>query len=165
MHLRGDLVASISVSGDQRWRVSGWMLENCCYNPLHSEARYTSRIEPPQQEKDSSASSWLPPPKLIATFPIRGFCYLVECDSEILVAVSISTRPSQFSELGTKGKSLVRVRGRLVGVSRESFDLVSVLPATPFLSSNVFILLLALLLQISNSLSSLILGYRFKSVG
>ncbi|KAK8463582.1 hypothetical protein SEVIR_1G382150v4 [Setaria viridis] len=97
MHLRGDLVASISVSGDQRWRVSGWMLENCCYNPLHSEARYTSRIEPPQQEKDSSASSWLPPPKLIATFPIRGFCYLVECDSEILVAVSISTRPSQFS--------------------------------------------------------------------
>lgn len=70
-----------------------------------------------------------------------------------------------LQELGTKGKSLVRVRGRLVGVSRESFDLVSVLPATPFLSSNVFILLLALLLQISNSLSSLILGYRFKSVG
>lgn len=131
----------------------------------NSEARYTSRIEPPQQEKDSSASSWLPPPKLIATFPIRGFCYLVECDSEILVAVSISTRPSQFSELGTKGKSLVRVRGRLVGVSRESFDLASVLPATPFLSSNVFILLLALLLQVSNSISSLILGYRFKSVG
>lgn len=61
-------------------------------------AQHVFQAEPPQQEMDSSgsSSSLLRPPKLIATFSVNAYCYLVECGSEILVAASSRGQPSQF---------------------------------------------------------------------